>query len=129
MASPEWLTLLCSEYLNLGFLDSNALGFFGKLCESVVTSRQEEKTSHDFLQNLVDRIVEARKGDPDTEIDSFGNSWSRKGKKVVEIYESFFISYHLIFYLPVCIFILLSYVLSIALSTTYMFIELGGAIV
>ena len=90
MASPEWLTLLCSEYLNLGFLDSNALGFFGKLCESVVTSRQEEKTSHDFLQNLVDRIVEARKGDPDTEIDSFGNSWSRKGKKVVEIYGVFY---------------------------------------
>lgn len=57
------------------------LSLFSLVMESILKDRSEKKgSSCDFIQSMVDKIVELEGSDPDNKMDRYGQTWTTKGK-------------------------------------------------
>lgn len=78
---PRSTTKFLEAKFGIQVLDRESMLFFERTFEDIIKTRQQDPdNASNFIQSVSNKIVEAPKGDPDTIIDSFGSSWTRKGK-------------------------------------------------
>jgi len=56
------------------------------MCETILEERKQGTPTHDFLQNMADRIVEVSAKDPETSVDNDGYRWSRNGENNLQLH-------------------------------------------
>jgi len=81
VVAPPWLVNFIAQYFNIGLFDSRGMDYFEQLSNTIIENRENGSTGNDFVQMLVNHMVEAPPGHPDTLIDTFGSPWTKKGDK------------------------------------------------
>jgi len=80
--APTWVVRLAANSFNIALLDIEALGYLEQICEKIIANRKSGSAEPSFIQTLVDSLVEAPKGHPDTLVDTNGLLWSKQGTQI-----------------------------------------------
>jgi len=62
VVAPPWLVNFIAQYFNIGLFDSRGMDYFEQLSNTIIENRENGSTGNDFVQMLVNHMVEAPPG-------------------------------------------------------------------